>query len=853
MVLPRIVVLFLLSSVAFAGAAYSQGGDLVEIRQLIPPDGADGDSFGSWVSISGDFAVVGAFLDDDDGESSGSAYIFERGNGGMEAWGMVTKLTASDPAAGARFGESVAISGDHVVIGSPLADGTGAAYVFRRDQGGVDNWGEVTKLVAFDAAGTDLFGNRVAISGESLVIGARGDDDGGNSSGSAYVFERNQGGADIWGLVRKLVASDAAANDFFAFSTAIDVDTIAIGAVGVDGACPLDPLCDSGAVYLFERNQGGPDNWGQRRKILAADGEAIDQFGFAVAVSGTTLVVGATQDGDGALNAGSAYVFERDLGGVGTWGQRRKLIASDASISDLFGRSVAISGNLLAVGGLSDDACAGDTGCNSGAAYVFERNAGGVDGWGEVRKLTASDAQASDFFADSLAISGDILIAGARFDELVCPADPVCNSGSAYIFSPPPAGPTLTIPSAIPAITDRPVIVPFTFDSQGHDIAAMTFSVDFDESCLDFDPADTDLDGVPDAIAFSIPGAFSPTVTYAGADTTGELDFTIADFGLPFSSLPDGLIANLTLTPICLPIGTNTLAPVAFGATPGLSFGNTLGHSVAGSAISGSVEILAGLPGDCNADGDVDAGDLTACVLEVFDGDGAVWTDVALGTFSGNPVGCDANQDLLVDAGDFACKVLLIFGGQGACEPPSPTLLRGGGEGPRLRLGQAYGASGDDVTLSLAFSGQEHEIAAGAFSLDYDQSCLSFDPSDGDGDGLPDALSLRLPPGMVASAGFDPEDSDGELDMAFLDPSRSGNVLENGLIGTVRFTTLCDPDPAGPSAAVRFATEPALSLGSTLGQSVMGDSEDGLVFLRSVIFLDHFESGDTEAWSSHTP
>jgi FG-GAP repeat len=165
----------------------------------------------------------------------------------------IAKLLASDGAAEDRFGAGVAISGDTVVIGANCDDYnglcSGSAYVFDRDEGGADNWGEVKKLLASDGAAEDRFGNFVAISGDTVVIGAGGDDDNGSDSGSAYVFERDQGGADNWGQVKKLTASDGAAEDIFAGSVAISGDTVVIGAKGDD-----DNGSDSGSAYIFMDN-----------------------------------------------------------------------------------------------------------------------------------------------------------------------------------------------------------------------------------------------------------------------------------------------------------------------------------------------------------------------------------------------------------------------------------------------------------------------------------------------------------------------------------------------------------------------------------------------------------------------
>ena len=414
----------------YSGSAYvfqrDQGGlsNWGELKKLTASDAAAGDSFGDSVAISGDTAVVGASFDDDGGANSGSAYVFQRDQGGVDNWGQLKKLTASDAAAGDYFGYSVAISGDMAVVGADGNDdgvtNSGSAYVFQRDQGSPDNWGELKKLTASDAAANDWFGASVAISGDTAVVGAKYDDDGGNDSGSAYVFQRDQGGVDNWGELKKLIALDAAAYDFFGYSVAISGDTAVVGAYG-----SYDGGFGSGSAYVFRRDQGGVDNWGQLKKLTASDAAAGDSFSYSVAISGDTAVVGARYDDDGGNDSGSAYVFQRDQGGVNNWGELKKLTASDAAAGDWFGASVAISGDTAVVGANGND----DGGSISGSAYVFQRDQEGVDNWGELKKLTASDAAVGDFFGVSVAISGDTAVIAASGND-----DGGNGSGSAYVF-----------------------------------------------------------------------------------------------------------------------------------------------------------------------------------------------------------------------------------------------------------------------------------------------------------------------------------------------------------------------------------------------------------------------------------
>jgi len=165
-------------------------------------------------------AIVGSPLDDDNGLDAGAAYIFARDEGGSGNWGEVVKLVASDGFGGHNFGIAVSISGDFAIVGAFQENSagldSGAAYLFARNEGGTDNWGELTKLVASDASADSWFGARVSISGNTVVVGAFRNDAIDANSGAVYVFSRNQGGSDNWGELTKITPSDGAADDFSA-------------------------------------------------------------------------------------------------------------------------------------------------------------------------------------------------------------------------------------------------------------------------------------------------------------------------------------------------------------------------------------------------------------------------------------------------------------------------------------------------------------------------------------------------------------------------------------------------------------------------------------------------------------
>jgi hypothetical protein len=337
-----------------AGARYPVTVDPLIVNQeakLNADDAAALDLFGDSVSVSGDTVVVGARGDNDDGSFSGSAYVFTRSG---STWTQQAKLNADDAAAEDFFGSSVAVSGDTVVVGAfGNEDGgsnSGSAYVFTRSG---STWTQQAKLNADDAAAEDLFGESVSLSGDTVVVGARGNDDGGSASGSAYVFTRSGG---TWTQQAKLNADDAAAEDYFGWSVAVSGDAVVVGAPGDD-----DDGSFSGSAYVFTRSDS---TWSQQAKLNADDAAADDNFGWSVAVSGDMVVVGAYQDDDGGNESGSAYVFTRS---GSTWIQQAKLKADDAATGDRFGISVSVSANTVVVGADRDD----DAGTDSGSAYVY--------------------------------------------------------------------------------------------------------------------------------------------------------------------------------------------------------------------------------------------------------------------------------------------------------------------------------------------------------------------------------------------------------------------------------------------------------------------------------------------------
>eukprot|EP00931_Biecheleriopsis_adriatica_P044629 TRINITY_DN2554_c0_g1_i9.p1 TRINITY_DN2554_c0_g1~~TRINITY_DN2554_c0_g1_i9.p1 ORF type:complete len:691 (-),score=134.29 TRINITY_DN2554_c0_g1_i9:252-2264(-) len=344
------------------------------------------DDFGSSVSVSGDFAIVGAKGDDSFGEDAGVAYIFERRGGD---WSLEEVLKADDITAGDHFGASVEISGELAIVGAyGKLDGAlakGAAYVFSKASG---SWVQEAKLVGADTNAGDRFGIAVSITEEGYaVVGSEWHSK--NLSvgsvqnhGAAYIYAKE--GAS-WVQQAKLLADDLAQGDRFGSAVGID------GAIVVVGASEAD---DEGAAYVFERNGSA---WGQQAKLQGDMNSTGDLFGSSLSVSGRTVLVGAYWDDELAVNAGAAYIFTRNST-TGKWDEGVKLMAVDGSNEERFGSDVAVHGNTMVIGAYWDN----ENGLYSGSAYVYAQLS--PDVWSFKEKLAWSNASAGDNFGKAVSV-----------------------------------------------------------------------------------------------------------------------------------------------------------------------------------------------------------------------------------------------------------------------------------------------------------------------------------------------------------------------------------------------------------------------------------------------------------------
>ncbi|NER21601.1 MAG: hypothetical protein F6J96_13055 [Symploca sp. SIO1C2] len=368
--------------------------------------------FGHSVAISGGLAIVGAHSTDAPGKpDAGVAYIFKLEGG---TWQLQQKLQPPDLHRDDYFGLSVAISGKLAIVGAYWKDASGkpnagAAYIFKLEGG---TWQQQQKLQPPDLQHSDYFGWSVAISGELAIVGALYTDAPGKvNTGAAYIFKL--AGA-TWQQQQKLQPPDLQRDDQFGCSVAISGELAIVGAHSTDA--PGKP--DAGAAYIFKLAGG---TW-QQQKLQPPDLQKNDYFGHSVAISGELAIVGANQaDAPGKVNTGAAYIFK--LAG-GTWHQQQKLQPPNLQRNDIFGCSVAISGELAIVGAHQTEAPGK---VNTGAAYIFKL-AGGT--WQQQQKLQPPDLQENDKFGDSVAISEEVAIVGANTAD----APGIVDVGAAYIF-----------------------------------------------------------------------------------------------------------------------------------------------------------------------------------------------------------------------------------------------------------------------------------------------------------------------------------------------------------------------------------------------------------------------------------
>ncbi len=311
------------------------------------------------------------------------------------------------------FGQAVDTIADYAVVGAPNAQvsgtNSGAAFIYRRDTAATNLWTQWRQLQPATVLAGDRFGRSVAMTDERVAVGAINDDTAGADTGAVYLFERDLGGTNNWGELLRVVPTNLTAMARFGFSVALDGDLLAVGAPDADLS---GTGIKAGAVLLFGRNQGGTNAWGEIRRWAPSDaGSTNALFGQSVALSGDRLLVGAplyNVVGGASVREGAVFLLSRDQGGTGQWGRVQTLVAPDSSLSREFGWEVAIDGALAAVGA---PAMTAGTVTNAGRVFIYEIP-GGTNVFSLVHELDRRN-DAERRFGHSVSVSGNQLFAGA--------------------------------------------------------------------------------------------------------------------------------------------------------------------------------------------------------------------------------------------------------------------------------------------------------------------------------------------------------------------------------------------------------------------------------------------------------
>jgi len=326
--------------------------------KIVAPDAETEDYFGHSVSISGDYAIVGAYCDDDEAINSGAAYVFKKT---VSGWDSVVKLKPHNAAPNDYFGWSVGISGDYAIVSALTNTDTGTSpgsiYIFHRI--GENSWDEGFEATAPDGAYFDFFGNAVSISGDYAIVGSFFDTPYGSRSGSAYIFRRT--GENTWDAGTKIVSPDGAVGDLFGYSVSISGNYAIVGASGYDN----EGIEDSGAAYVFHRT--GINSWDEGTRLVAPNGAAEDVFGHSVSISGNYAMVGASgyDDSEIGVDSGSVYIFVRT--GENSWNTSIQYLQEDLSAGDCFGTGIAMAEGYAIIGADNAD----ESGVDSGAIRVL--------------------------------------------------------------------------------------------------------------------------------------------------------------------------------------------------------------------------------------------------------------------------------------------------------------------------------------------------------------------------------------------------------------------------------------------------------------------------------------------------
>ena len=387
-------------------------GTFTQQQHIVPADLADGDTYGIAAAIDGDLMIATAQNDDSGAlTNNGAAYIYKTTDNGA-SWTQQQKLLGF--ATGDQMGRCCDLKGNIAAVGSVGIGVGGAVEMYKTSDGGA-TWTHKQTVVPSGTVAADLVGQKVALSGKFMVIGAPSVDVLGVTTGVAYVFKTTDDG-ETWTEKATLTDPSAAAGDYMGDSVAIHDNLIVVGTSREDDGVTLN----TGAALVYKTTDDG-ETWTYKAKLISPSPVLNDNLGDVVAIYGNVIVAGSFQ----MDTAGGLYVYRSTDAGE-TWTQTAHLTPSDGVAGDLFAWDISMYGNVVAVGSREESTTATD----SGAVYMYTTDDNGLT-YTEHQKLKATTPIATQRFGAAVGISGNVVVAGAYSEESI---GTTAFDGATYIF-----------------------------------------------------------------------------------------------------------------------------------------------------------------------------------------------------------------------------------------------------------------------------------------------------------------------------------------------------------------------------------------------------------------------------------
>lgn len=459
--------------------------------EVVPPASPFADAFGQAVDTIANFAVVGAPDANGSGTESGSAFIYRRDDVQGNTWSEWRILQPATIEAGERFGSAVAISDRHAAVGATGDGASGTVYVYDRDRGNVENWGELLRIIPTGLTADAEFGFSVALDGDLLAVGAPNADLGGRgeTAGAVFLYGRDVGGANAWGEIMRWAPTEAG-SDFA--RTGVDValcdGQLIVGAdqYNADGT----ETGREGAAFVLVPDAGNV--WTRTQTLVSSQPSLSRAFGRSVDIDGRVLAIGAPDMSYGGVpDVGRVYVYER-VANTNRFNFIRQLECS-SDPERRFGTSVSVSGDLVLVGAPENDAA-----LNVGAAYLFRRADASSSEWAQMKKLRRPEGSDAGRFGTAVSFSQGTAVIGAPTDLNL-----FNNQGHTFFYR----IAYNTVPVMLHPIPDQlaELWLPFTYDIPADTFLdpdlneVLSISVRFPDGSRGLSFADGILSGTPNA------------------------------------------------------------------------------------------------------------------------------------------------------------------------------------------------------------------------------------------------------------------------------------------------------------------------------------------------------------------